>query len=270
MALGIEELKPSRIFPVAQELWFRLLKTKSNVFRPRSQGWVRLRGCSIFGKQHKNDLALVCSVGRSGLLEVIIVPRTNLGSTKRCREWEWSSPRILTTQQLLSISEAGSDDPDGDEIRLESGFTFTCDGFQVLKDVDLESYIPVEALPTLDELQVFTQSRRLLPDTYTHAQNLISRHQIQLGHRVMVLSGEFRELVGNVVEVSQDSIIVYLPSQDYKYETMIHNLRKEFRIGDEVSIIAGDHIGTDGWITQLESSHVTICSTSGSEFSEVR
>lgn len=268
MALDIPELKARQISPVSQDFWFRLLKTDSNVFRPRPQEWVRLCGCRRLGKRYKGDIALVSSVGRSGLLKIVFIPRVSQFGIEE-RGCEPSQPQPLTMLQLQEVCEIGSSiDDDEEAFLVPQGRIFTRDGFQVLQDVDLGSYLPIEALPTLEELQIFTECKMLLPSTYKRTQSLIDQQRIHLNHRVKVLAGEFKELVGIVQNVLQDSIFVFLPSQDFLYETTTSNLRKEFVIGDEVSVIAGDFVGRSGWVTQIESIYVTICNAS--EFLEVR
>lgn len=76
--------------------------------------------------------------------------------------------------------------------------------------------------------------------------------QIQIGDRVKVTTGQFKDCKGFITAI-QDGFVSFLTEELKPFEVKIraHQVKKCFKIGESVRIIQGNRSGEPGVITQI-------------------
>ncbi len=82
-----------------------------------------------------------------------------------------------------------------------------------------------------------------------------------IGDRVKVVSGAYLGLIGEVKEITEIEVAVYLHSQGIVENMLKDTLRTEFEIADQVRIFDGRNQGLVGWVTGTSTDKVHVSNT---------
>jgi len=117
---------------------------------------------------------------------------------------------------------------------------------------------PADDLPTFEELEMFKECSLMDDKLLAEMVSRLSRLQVILGMRVIVVEGDFRGLVGRVMEVGDNKVAVDVESQDHVERVNISFVRMAFRLGDQVRIKQGPHRGCTAWIVDVQYLMVSV------------
>ena len=240
--------------PTAFEPWIRIQKypideahllfKNPGMITPAARSWVRMRKPKLY----RGDLVFVFSVNaRESDIDVILVPRISFQPRKR--KMPANAPRPLPARlDVRHVEEVyghGS-------TRFEAGvWTFNkdrfLDGFLIKQHCSLDDFFLEEATPTPEEIRVFQlcsiitllDAAKAFPST------------LNSGDQVKVVLGEQKGITRTVESVTGDIVrIACSPgSNNGSIDLPAQNVRKGFRVGDQVQVVAGPHVGFTGWIT---------------------
>lgn len=259
MVEGIRNVYHNRIRAVHPYQWKQSLRPERLVFRPQKDGWVRLRGCRRFGKQYTGDIAFIRNVSNAGVLDLLVIPRwyEELPKSRHPKDWRPTVRRL------------GSPTSTGHPYKSQKANTaYTDNGFLLWEAVDLESYIPAAAIPSLADLHEFSTSGYISETAYHKVLVLLAEKNIKIQDRVSIMQGEFLGLSGVVMSttgVSGDGVHVdvHIPSQDIVAVLPTAGLRREFWVADHVEVIVGEHSGATGWVVNVLGHVLTISTSKG-------
>uniref|UniRef100_A0A8C7J1M5 Transcription elongation factor SPT5 n=1 Tax=Oncorhynchus kisutch TaxID=8019 RepID=A0A8C7J1M5_ONCKI len=230
-----------------------VLKVVKEVTNLKPKSWVRLkRGL------YKDDIAQVDYVEPSqNTISLKMIPRIDLDRIKaRMSMKDWFAKRKKfkrPTQRLFDaekIRSLGGDvSHDGDFMIFEAN-RYSRKGF-LFKSFAMSAVITEGVKPTLSEDMsccVTTGKER--------------EHNLQAGDNVEVCEGELINLQGKILSVDGNKITIMPKHEDLKdpLEFPAHELRKYFRMGDHVKVIAGRYEGDTGLIVRVEENFVILFS----------
>ncbi|KAF8875144.1 hypothetical protein BD779DRAFT_1678356 [Infundibulicybe gibba] len=206
---------------------------EGNTYSPAKPGWVRMSRGWYWG-----DIGLIHNIHRSLLIDIIVVPRftyTPRGKTKGS-----SRPPPARFNLDLAIRTGTSkylrETVEGQKFR---GVTYRRDGYLLLKAVEGAEYMWEEATPSHEELMRFLECEEAAG---------AAREIAVTKHSTMSLKAGERE--ADIYLITQN-LLITVPSS---------SLRKHFRIGDEVRVMAGPHHGFSGWVIDVLMEELTIIS----------
>eukprot|EP00126_Sphaerothecum_destruens_P002287 Sdes_comp15728_c0_seq1m4763 len=255
LALGQykQELVPIKEMP-------QILTVRKTIVDLEPRSWVRVkRGI------YKEDLGQVVSMEETGNQVVVkLVPRISYDTIrshggaigeKRKKPIKRAPQKLFNSQDVRSFG--------GEVTRIDGVYDFFegnryKDGY-LFKSYPLQSLAINGIQPTLDELQRFQGvnsdgvtshevGAELLPFT-----NVI----FSKGDAVEVIEGELINLTGVVDKVENGMITVIPKHEDLKgmndaLEFPASQLRKFFKMGDHVKVVAGQYTGETGMVVRVE------------------
>ena len=135
----------------------------------------------------------------------------------------------------------------------------------------------INVMPTYEEIKIFMSNQKnpnhlkkmhkslvILNDPSKRLQKNLIR-----GDRVKVIQGELKNLVGIVIDITQDHIKVDFSGQNISLkDTMLfkaNEIQKTFDIGEKVEILIGKRKGTVGTVIKLEDHLVHLVTESSNE-----
>lgn len=148
----------------------------------------------------------------------------------------------------------------------------------LLKKIGLKSLIILSTPPSIEELQAFNSvGRAKREDTHEEGNSELEEIMKGLktdsmgapkatfakGDKVMICKGELQSLVGVVQDIGADGKVFVLPELDGFSEAIDFEpdeLRKHFKIGDHVKVLAGPHSGETGLVLQVQDAVCVIMS----------
>lgn len=218
----------------------------------RSQTWRRILGP---WKEYKGDIALVVEIQEEDVKHLFMaaVPRLHLHEGK-CVTGR--PPRKLFKLEDL-------EDFLGHQVISDKYRSFQYKGRDYMPEGYLVEHVHKarlsdEVVPSLDELNSFKECLWLEPQTYQRTALLISQLNIKPHDRVKVVAGDFINLVGQVVEISENEVELYLPSQDTNERIILEYIRPHFVIGDEVKLLGKDYEGVTAWVVGVDAGEVRV------------
>lgn len=150
---------------------------------------------------------------------------------------------------------------DGDFLLFENN-RYTRKGF-LFKSFVMSAIIAEGVKPTLAELEKFEDTPEgaeveLVPERQQGEVN----HSLIPGDVVEVCEGELVHLQGKVISVDGNKITMMPKHEDLRdpLEFMSHELKKHFKMGDHVKVIAGRYEGDTGLIVRVEENLVVLFS----------
>jgi len=222
--------------------------------------WVRMRRLKGKLGVYVGDIALAISTTQSTEFEFWLVPRPRTKNRIN---------GVRPIQMLLRAAPTAADsckDKYNSErlaeliIKIWSrGSLYSRDGFLILHGPPtLAPSFGGQVLPTPHEFGFFTFCEALEPSFRRQTKERMAQNTIVIGDRVKCI-GELQGLTGFVQDVSEDTVTVHLPSMDLMETVMRYEVRKEFRIGDQVLISTEDD-GEDksGWIIAVNGSTISV------------
>ncbi|KAG6849074.1 hypothetical protein H0H93_011490 [Arthromyces matolae] len=226
-------------------------------FIPPSNSWVRLTRPPLY----KNDLAYVLKYQDRHGAKVFVVPRVSLDSPGRGRP----------PQALLNLEEVQKSFPDKVRVLREDPPKFEfkrhlyLEGYRCLKTFDF-----VSTVPTQTELNWFINSTYVTKESVAAVQLQIADSQLQIKDRILVVHGELKGLVGVIFDLDEHSASVMTTDYPVKQiDVRRADVRKNFFVGDQVTVLEGPRKGTVGWVVGISSTHLTVYSHKSDEQFEI-
>ncbi|NXW99658.1 SPT5H factor, partial [Larus smithsonianus] len=269
-----------------------VLKVVKEVTNLKPKSWVRLkRGI------YKDDIAQVDYVEPSqNQISLKMIPRIDFDRIKArmsLKDWfakrkKFKRPpqRLFDAEKIRSLG--GDVASDGDFLIFE-GNRYSRKGF-LFKSFAMSAVITEGVKPTLSELEKFedqpegidlevvTEStgERVPPPSPCHrcppprrpltipsvTSGKEREHNFQPGDNVEVCEGELINLQGKILSVDGNKITIMPKHEDLKdmLEFPAQELRKYFKMGDHVKVIAGRFEGDTGLIVRVEENFVILFS----------
>uniref|UniRef100_A0A4X1SXC3 Transcription elongation factor SPT5 n=1 Tax=Sus scrofa TaxID=9823 RepID=A0A4X1SXC3_PIG len=229
-----------------------VLKVVKEVANLKPKSWVRLkRGI------YKDDIAQVDYVEPSqNTISLKMIPRIDYDRIKArmsLKDWfakrkKFKRPpqRLFDAEKIRSLG--GDVASDGDFLIFE-GNRYSRKGF-LFKSFAMSAVITEGVKPTLSELEKFEDQ----PEE--------REHNFQPGDNVEVCEGELINLQGKILSVDGNKITIMPKHEDLKdmLEFPAQELRKYFKMGDHVKVIAGRFEGDTGLIVRVEENFVILFS----------
>uniref|UniRef100_A0A8C2WUV4 Transcription elongation factor SPT5 n=1 Tax=Cyclopterus lumpus TaxID=8103 RepID=A0A8C2WUV4_CYCLU len=233
-----------------------VLKVVKEVTNLKPKSWVRLkRGL------YKDDIAQVDYVEPSqNTISLKMIPRIDLDRIKakmslkdwfaKRKKFKRPTQRLFDAEKIRSLG--GEVSHDGDFMIFE-GNRYSRKGF-LFKSFAMSAVITDGVKPTLSELEKFEDQPEGI--------DLEREHNLQAGDNVEVCEGELINLQGKILSVDGNKITIMPKHEDLKdpLEFPAHELRKYFRMGDHVKVIAGRYEGDTGLIVRVEENFVILFS----------
>ncbi|XP_026546501.1 transcription elongation factor SPT5 [Notechis scutatus] len=216
-----------------------VLKVVKEMTNLKPKSWVRLkRGI------YKNDIAQVDYVEPSqNQISLKMIPRIDFDRIKERmsqKDWVAKWKKFKRPPQRLF---------DAEKIRLGN--------------VIRASRITDGVKPTLSELEKFEdQPEGIDLEVVTESTGKEREHNFQPGDNVEVCEGELINLQGKILSVDGNKITIMPRHEDLKdmLEFPAQELRKYFKMGDHVKVIAGRFEGDTGLIVRVEENFVILFS----------
>uniref|UniRef100_A0A3P8WG91 Transcription elongation factor SPT5 n=1 Tax=Cynoglossus semilaevis TaxID=244447 RepID=A0A3P8WG91_CYNSE len=240
-----------------------VLKVVKEVTNLKPKSWVRLkRGL------YRDDIAQVDYVELSqNTISLKMIPRIDLDRIKAkmsLKDWfakkKYKRPpqRLFDTEKIRSLG--GEVSHDGDFMIFE-GNRYSRKGF-LFKSFAMSAVITDGVKPTLSELEKFEDQPEGIDLEVVTESGKEREHNLQAGDNVEVCEGELINLQGKILSVDGNKITIMPKHEDLKdpLEFPAHELRKYFRMGDHVKVIAGRYEGDTGLIVRVEENFVILFS----------
>uniref|UniRef100_A0A8D0KEQ0 Transcription elongation factor SPT5 n=1 Tax=Salvator merianae TaxID=96440 RepID=A0A8D0KEQ0_SALMN len=242
-----------------------VLKVVKEVTNLKPKSWVRLkRGI------YKDDIAQVDYVEPSqNQISLKMIPRIDFDRIKaRMSQKEWFAKRkkfkrppqrLFDAEKIRSLG--GDVASDGDFLIFE-GNRYSRKGF-LFKSFAMPAVITEGVKPTLSELEKFEdQPEGIDLEIVTESTGKEREHNFQPGDNVEVCEGELINLQGKILSVDGNKITIMPKHEDLKdmLEFPAQELRKYFKMGDHVKVIAGRFEGDTGLIVRVEENFVILFS----------
>jgi transcription elongation factor SPT5 len=229
--------------------------------------WIRVK-TGIY----KGDLAKVVDVDHvRQRAQIKLIPRIDLQALAAKLEGRDDmkkrpkpAPRFISIQEVKDLRipvDRKRDGATGEFFDYFGGLMFK-DGY-FYKNVSLKTIDAKGIEPSLDELQKFQKpgedglEAMGLPPAAAK-----TRGQFMKGDTVVVVEGDLRNLMGIVEKVDDDSVFIRPKNKDLKGTLTFKDrqLRKFFKTGDHVKVIAGKHEGATGMIVKIQNNVITLLS----------
>uniref|UniRef100_A0A8C7W0P3 Transcription elongation factor SPT5 n=1 Tax=Oncorhynchus mykiss TaxID=8022 RepID=A0A8C7W0P3_ONCMY len=242
-----------------------VLKVVKEVTNLKPKSWVRLkRGL------YKDDIAQVDYVEPSqNTISLKMIPRIDLDRIKarmsmkdwfaKRKKFKRPAQRLFDAEKIRSLG--GDVSHDGDFMIFEAN-RYSRKGF-LFKSFAMSAVITEGVKPTLSELEKFEdQPEGIDLEVVTETAGKEREHNLQAGDNVEVCEGELINLQGKILSVDGNKITIMPKHEDLKdpLEFPAHELRKYFRMGDHVKVIAGRYEGDTGLIVRVEENFVILFS----------
>ncbi|KAM7398801.1 hypothetical protein PAMP_018111 [Pampus punctatissimus] len=234
-----------------------VLKVVKEVTNLKPKSWVRLkRGL------YKDDIAQVDYVEPSqNTISLKMIPRIDLDRIKakmslkdwfaKRKKFKRPAQRLFDAEKIRSLG--GEVSHDGDFMIFE-GNRYSRKGF-LFKSFAMSAVITDGVKPTLSELEKFEdQPEGIDLEVVTES------GAAPAGDNVEVCEGELINLQGKILSVDGNKITIMPKHEDLKdpLEFPAHELKKYFRMGDHVKVIAGRYEGDTGLIVRVEENFLKV------------
>ncbi|KAI8781206.1 Transcription elongation factor SPT5 [Biomphalaria glabrata] len=242
-----------------------VLKVVKETASLKPKAWVRLKR-GIF----KDDLAQVDIVYPSqNEVELKLIPRIDYsrarGIMRNSANQDSKKRKRRPPQKLFDVdairSIGGEVTSDGDFLMFE-GNRYNRKGF-LFKIFAMSAIIAEGVKPTLAELEKFEdQPEGMQVELVPEKQESEIAHTMAPGDVVVVAEGELQHLQGKVIKVDGNKITILPKHEDLKdpLEFPYNELKKYFKMGDHVKVIAGRYEGDTGLIVRVEDNVVVLFS----------
>lgn len=246
LARTTSDLNATRIRPVPLDEYFRVLRV---INIPKPCKWARIKGKKKKWHLYQGDTGIVIKVkGRENLI-MYLIPR--LVMTPLDEVLSRPPQELVDRLRLQNMVEDNAVSVDEDGCFEYDGFEYNADGLMMF-NVDDVNIVPLaETLPTAIELAIF-KATTVLGDQMANATNIrLRQRNMKVGDRVKVVMGEYSGLVGELTEVTDEEVKVYLPSQDITEDIRKNNVRAYYQVGDQVKVVCGQYSGLIAWIISI-------------------
>lgn len=254
LAQSLAELDPSRISPVPREDIPKILNFASS--RHACQQWARVGGKKKKWNWYQGDTGLIEKVEGSRKKYLALIPRLVLEDVRGGQ----SRPRQVLVERAMLEGQVGAslvkNDKHGRFIWNKQ--MFSAEGL-LLVDLDDIDILPLlETLPSSAELAVFRTTSLLSKETAVQADRMISQTRMKIGDRVKVMVGTYRGMLGTIMDIKENEVAVYLPSQDVIEDMLQDSVRAAFVIGDQVEVLDGEKKGLVAWVIGISADSLRV------------
>ncbi|GMT24471.1 hypothetical protein PFISCL1PPCAC_15768 [Pristionchus fissidentatus] len=260
---GISALNQFNITMVQIKEMVEVLKVVKDIPTLKQGMYVRMKRT-----MYKDDLAQVDWVDVSeGKVGLRILPRIDysrmrgalrsendkLGSSKRKK----AAPRPFDVDRIKEIG--GEVTQDGD-FHIFEGSSYRR-GF-LYKAFPLNAIMAEGVKPTLAELEKFQETSEDLKRELELTSVSDGGHSFAPGDTVEVTEGELVNLMGKIQSVDGEKIVILPDHQDLKEPLTLnaYEIKKRFKQGDHVKILAGRYEGDTGLVVRVENNLVVVLS----------
>ena len=285
--IGVYSNSPNGVFLVNIEEMPDLLKTKQKKVEINPGGWVRIKRGKYAG-----DLAQIIDISENGEeLNVKFVPRIDLtpkdaglaaGPDGKKRKKGAATPLAFRPPQgFFNADEIAKiyGKKDVQRMRAQGEYSFHGD---LYKDGYLEKEIKMNGVtfegvvPTIDELTKFTgdanagidgEGSGLDLSKMAESARALARTILQPGDHVEVFEGDQRGMHGTVASIINDVVLIEPSAElelhelgDQKIEVQARSVRKRFKAGDHVKVMAGANLDETGLVVKVKDDVVTFLS----------
>lgn len=274
---GLVGAYPSRgIHLVPIEEMASLLQIKKQELTVTPGSWVRIKR----GK-HQGDLAQVVDITENGeQIGLKLVPRIDLnprddGSLDAGRKRKKATAvagamrppqRLFNFEEVVKVYGRQAVNK-RNHVYVFAGETYK-DGFME-KDFKISAIVLEDVNPSLDEITQFTRRQDGDADNavdlsiIAEASRKAAISVLQPGDHVEVFEGEQAGVHGVVEEISQDVVTITASGVDIegqKVDLPARSVRKRFKPGDHVKVMAGKNADETGLVVSVAESVVTFIS----------
>jgi transcription elongation factor SPT5 len=236
-----------------------LLKFREGSGRISERSWVRIRR----GK-YKKDLAFVLKVfADTDVVRIAVVPRISMSKKRKSGK---AIPALFNPTVVEAVHGEGKVTRSGDKCVFR-GQNYRC-GFWICTVFSLHS-LAEESCPSFDELLFFRSAG--LDDIQDDIDKAISSECIknvwQLGDRLEITGGSFRGMSGQLKAMSAESWTAMVNLDPIstsgivrefdECEVSLDDLKRYFRVGDNVKAVTGEHKGLCGIVVSFTKGIVT-------------
>jgi ribosomal protein L24 len=252
-AMSIAELNPNavRIVPVEEMLSVLYIK---NPFSFDDMNWARLTGRGAGWRIYKGDIAMV--IPQNGVKLLLVIPRIKTADSVNSPKPQQSLFPAHVLANLFGAACISSISPDGSF--SFQGKRMTKEGFLYQNVSEVDVFRPGDDLPTVLELETFKACSFMDDKILNEANSRLSRLKVALDARVVVVEGDYKGLVGRVIEIGENEAAVDVETQDHIERVHLSSVKMAFRLGDQVQITQGPHSGRTGWIVDVQDHVVTV------------
>ncbi|XP_005096032.1 transcription elongation factor SPT5 [Aplysia californica] len=243
-----------------------VLKVVKETASLKPKAWVRLkRGVFkddlaqvdiVYPSQNEVDLKLIPRIDYTRLRGIM---RTTASQEQQKKRKRRPPQKLFDVDAIRSIG--GDFTSDGDFLMFE-GNRYDRKGF-LFKVFAMSAIIAEGVKPTLAELEKFEDQPEgmqveLVPEK---SENEIA-HNFAPGDSVVVSEGELLNLQGKVIRVDGNKITIMPRHEELKdpLEFPYNELKKYFKMGDHVKVIAGRYEGDTGLIVRVEDNVIVLFS----------
>ena len=111
------------------------------------------------------------------------------------------------------------------------------------------SFLPLsKPLPSSAELTLFRSTSLLSTAEVEKTAQQVEQTRLKVGDRVKFVSGPYLDLIGEIKEIKENEVTVYVPSQNIVDDMPKDSVRADFAIGDRVNVLDGKNCGLMGWV----------------------
>lgn len=275
---GLVGVYPSRgihLVPIDEMASLLMIKKQDLAVTPGS--WVRIRR----GK-YQGDLAQVVDITENGdEVGLRYVPRIDLnprddmdaiGGGKKRKKATTTNASARPPQRLFNYEEVVKVYGRNTVSKRGQVFVFLGDSYKegfMEKDFKLNSIILEDVNPTLDEITMFSDGGGGLEDgmvdlsIIAEASRKAALSVLQPGDHVEVFEGEQAGVHGIVEEIAGDVLTITAVGVDLegqKIDLPARSVRKRFKPGDHVKVMAGKNADETGLVVSVSENVVTFLS----------
>jgi len=271
--VGVYLSRGIQLVPIEEMASLLLIKKQDMTLTPGT--WVRIRRGKYAG-----DLAQVVDISENEEVGVRLVPRIDMNprdegsvdpNTKKRKKGATTTGTTRPPQRLFNFEEVrkayGKAITRKNQCYIFQGDTYR-DGF-FEKDFKFSGLIVDDVSPTLDEITQFARREDGGEDGLVNLSAIAEASRkaaiavLQPGDHVEVFEGEQAGLHGIVEEISGEVVTMTLQSLDIegqKMEIPARSVRKKFKPGDHVKVMAGQHADETGLVVSVADNVVTFVS----------
>ncbi|KAG2029836.1 hypothetical protein BDR03DRAFT_1017858 [Suillus americanus] len=220
--------------------------------------WVRIKN-----EKYKGDIAQVFDSDLPNDFVAVLVPPW---------DFPYSMPRgsrsLLDRSRLLN-GDAVSNISRGEEV---IGCKYKGERYYLgllLKNVHRDRLEPV-VCPHVDDIQLHLQSgwNRSFLKTTVHA---FAMQFLRVGDRARIVKGDLCSEIGQVVSTDHPagSVTLALILSGNEVDIRLEDIKRIFKVGDSVRVVAGPYLGVEGYIIQMMDDIVRLCQDVSKEELEV-
>lgn len=252
-AASIPELNPHVLRLVPEEDIPSILYIKKP-FTFDGKDWARILGRGKGWTVYKGDIGMF--IQNEGNRNLALIPRIQTIQSKFRQRPAQSLFTLPAIKAIFGENSVNSISQDGSF--TFKGRRYTKEGFLYCDTDEVELCRPADDIPTQKEFQMFRESGLMTEDTLTRTLSRLEQLKISIGSRVFVVQGEFRGLIGRIIDIAENEVTIFIDSLNYVQQLLKSEVRTTYRIGDEIQICNGKYCGSVGWIVDAQDHTVTV------------